>query len=460
MPSKQERKPAEAEGRGDSFGQLYKQKEEQQVEVIEWILQDKNIDEAIKSVKRNKGAAGIDRMKVEELDAYFAQHREEIKAQIRAGKYKPSPVRRVYIPKSNGKKRPLGIPTVVDRVVQQATAQILSLGYDKYFSDNSFGFRPNRGCHMAIERALEYLNEGYEWVIDLDIEKYFDTVNHDKLISILRERINDAKTLRLIRQFLKAGVMENGLTSPSEEGVPQGGPLSPILSNVYLDKFDRELESRGLHFVRYADDCNIFVKSEMAANRVMKSVASWLERKLRLKVNATKTKVVRPTKSNFLGFTFWKNARVWKCKPANDRKKRLYDKTRAILCRRKAAARPIGITFIKLNLLMRGWINYYKIGVMKWFMETYGQWLRHKVRVVILKQWKKPRRIYLNLQKLNRIVGCNFTDKEIRKVSGSRLGWYRRCGMYVVNYALNPEILGRKTKDRPGLVDPLAYYLR
>ena len=429
------------------------------MELIEWILQDENINKAIKSVKKNKGAYGIDKMSVEELDGYFATHREEIKSQIRDGKYKPIPVRRVYIPKSNGKKRPLGIPTVVDRVVQQATAQVLSLGYDKYFSEHSYGFRPGRSCQQAIEEVLVYLNEGYEWVIDLDIEKYFDTVNHDKLISILRERINDAKTLRLIRQFLQAGVMEDGLISPSKEGVPQGGPLSPILSNVYLDKLDQELEARGLHFVRYADDCNIFVKSEMAADRVMKSVTSWLERKLRLKVSATKTKVVRPTKSNFLGFTFWKSKDGWKCKPANDRKKRLYAKTRAILCRRKAVARPVKSTFEQLNWLIRGWINYYRIGSMKIFLEEYGQWLRHKVRVVILKQWKKSRRIYLNLQKLNQIIGCGFTHEEIFKVANSRLGWYRRSGMYVVNFAINPEILGRKTKSRPGLVDPLQYYL-
>ena len=379
------------------------------MELIEWILQDENINKAIKSVKKNKGAYGI--------------------------------------------------PTVVDRVVQQATAQVLSLGYDKYFSEHSYGFRPGRSCQQAIEEALVYLNEGYEWVIDLDIEKYFDTVNHDKLISILRERINDAKTLRLVRQFLQAGVMENGLISPSKEGVPQGGPLSPILSNVYLDKLDQELEARGLHFVRYADDCNIFVKSEMAADRVMKSVTSWLERKLRLKVSATKTKVVRPTKSNFLGFTFWKSKDGWKCKPANDRKKRLYAKTRAILCRRKAVARPVKSTFEQLNWLIRGWINYYRIGSMKIFLEEYGQWLRHKVRVVILKQWKKSRRIYLNLQKLNQIIGCGFTHEEIFKVANSRLGWYRRSGMYVVNFAISPEILGRKTKSRPGLVDPLQYYL-
>lgn len=429
------------------------------MELIEWILQDENIDKAIEAVKRNKGAAGVDGMTVDELDAYFAEHREEIKAQICAGEYKPSPVRRVYIPKANGKRRPLGIPTVVDRVVQQMVAQILSFGYDKYFSENSYGFRPDRNAHQAIGKALEYLNEGNEWVIDLDIEKYFDTVNHDKLISILRERINDAKTLRLIRQFLRAGVMEDGLTSPSEEGVPQGGPLSPVLSNVYLDKLDKELESRGLCFVRYADDCNIFVKSEVAANRVMKSVTSWLERKLRLKVSATKTKVTKPNESIFLGFTFWNSKGEWKCRPADDRKKRLYDKTRAILCRRKATARSMKSTFEQLNWLIRGWINYYRIGSMKVFIDRYGQWLRHKVRVVILKQWKKPRTIYRNLMKMNRIVKGGFDKNRLVSIASARQGWYRKAAIREINFLLNPTILGKSTKDRPGLVDPLAYYL-
>ena len=429
------------------------------MELIEWILADENMRAAIKAVRRNKGAAGVDKMPVEELDAYFAEHMDEIKAQIRGKQYQPQPVRRVYIPKANGKQRPLGIPTVVDRVIQQAMAQVLSLGYERYFSEFSYGFRPNRDCHKAVEKALGYLNEGYEWVIDLDIEKYFDTVNHDKLVSILRERINDAATLHLIRSFLKAGVMEDGLTSATTEGVPQGGPLSPVLSNAYLDKLDKELEDRGLHFARYADDCNIYVKSEKAADRVMKSITGWLERKLRLKVSATKTKVVRPTKSTFLGFTFWKSTKGWKCKPATDRKTRLYAKTKEILCRRKAAARPLAFTFQKMNWLMRGWINYYGIGSMKGFMKEYGEWMRHKVRVVILKQWKVPKAIYKNLQKLNRYAKCNFSDEEIFKVANSRLGWYKRSAGYVVNYALGPKVLGQKSKDRPGLVDPLAYYL-
>lgn len=453
----------EVKGRWEDFVQLYKQKEMQQVELIDRILSEENIKAAIHAVKSNKGAPGIDKMAVEALDEYFAKHGEEIKEQIRAKQYKPQPVRRVYIPKANGKQRPLGIPTVVDRVIQQAAAQILSLGYERYFSDHSHGFRPNRSCHTAMEQALEHLNAGCEWVIDLDIEKYFDTVNHDKLISILRERINDAPTLHLIRSYLKAGVMEEGLVSPTDEGVPQGGPLSPVLSNVYLDKLDKELEVRGLSFVRYADDCNIFVRSEMAADRVMASVSSWLERKLRLKVNATKTKVVRPTGSNFLGFTFWKSSEGWKPRPQAERKARLCGKVKEILCRKRAAALPLGYTFTKLNQVLRGWINYFRIGSMKgWLKNEFGPWMRHKVRVVILKQWKKPKTIYKNLMKLNKAVGCNMTHEDIYKVAHSSLGLYRRSGMDVVNYLLSQKVLAvpNKKENRPGLVDPLAYYLR
>ena len=433
------------------------------MELIDRILDDDNISAAIHAVQSNKGAPGIDKMPVEVLKSYFAGHGEEIKDQIRNKKYQPQPVRRVYIPKANGKMRPLGIPVVVDRVIQQAVAQVLSRGYERYFSEFSYGFRVNRDCHMAIEKALEYLNDGYEWVVDLDIEKYFDTVNHDKLISILRERINDAPTLHLIRSFLKAGVMEEGLVSPTEEGVPQGGPLSPVLSNVYLDKLDKELEGRGLHFARYADDCNIFVRSEKAADRVMTSVTSWLERKLRLKVSASQTTVVRPNDSAFLGFTFWNSKEGWKPKPLEVRKDKLRKKIQEILCRRRAAAQPLSYVFIKLNQVLRGWINYFRIGSIKtWLKEELGPWVRHKVRVVILKQWKKPKTIYKNLMKLNAAFKCNLTDVDIRKVSGSRLGWYRRAGMRSANFLLSPKVLSlsNKQENRPGLVDPLAYYLR
>ena len=425
------------------------------------ILSNENLNEALKRVKANKGTSGIDKMTVDSLDAYFNEHRKEIITSIMNKTYKPQPVRRVYIPKSNGKLRPLGIPTVVDRVIQQTIFQRLVPIYENLFSNYSYGFRPNRDCHTAVSKALEYLNQGFEWVIDLDIEKYFDTVNHDKLISILREQVNDSHTLHLIRKFLQAGVMDDGLVSKTTIGVPQGGPLSPILSNIYLDKLDKELESRGLHFVRYADDCNIFVRSSVSAERVMKSITSWLERKLFLKVSATKTKVVRPTNSNFLGFTFWKSSKGWECKPGNDRKIKLYQKVKEVLRRKHAVSRPLALTFTKLNQIIRGWINYFRIGSMKKFIDKFGQWLRHKVRVIIIKQWKLPTRIYLNLKALNDLCKCNFIEEDIYKVANSRLGWYKRSGMNVVNYILSPKVLelANKKKGRPGLVNPLSYYL-
>lgn len=429
------------------------------MELIEKIVSDENLLMAVNRVKSNKGAPGIDKMTVNEIDEYFANNKEILKTELRQMKYMPLPVRRVYIPKSNGGERPLGIPSVVDRVIQQAIAQQLSNIYEPMFSEHSYGFRPNRSAHGAMLEALSYLNEGYEWIVDLDIEKYFDTVNHDKLISTLREEVNDKTTLNLIRKFLRAGVMENGLESPTETGVPQGGPLSPILSNVYLDKFDKELESRGLRFVRYADDCIILVKSKMAANRVMESIKSWLERKLFLKVSATKTKVVRPTKGQFLGFTFYKNRNEWKCTPTKERKTRLYTKLKDVLLRKRAVARPLAQTFQKVNEILRGWINYFKIGSIKTFITEVGQWVRHKIRVIIIKQWKRPKRIYINLMILNRAYKCKFSDEDIFKVANSRLGWYRRCSMNVVNFILSPKVLGMEKADRPGLVNPLEYYL-
>lgn len=264
------------------------------MELIEVILSKENLNRAYKKVVANKGASGVDGVTVEELGDYIRKNREKIVTSLRNRTYIPKPVRRVYIPKDNGKKRPLGIPTALDRTIQQAIAQPISDIYEEIFSDYSYGFRAGRSCHDAIRQALEYLNDGYEWVVDIDIEQFFDKVNHDKLIQILREQVNDSTTLNLIRKYLKAGVMENGLEKATITGVPQGGPLSVVCSNVYLDKLDKELEHRGLRFTRYADDVLIFTKSEMAANRVMNSISDWLERKLFLKVNATKTKVVRP----------------------------------------------------------------------------------------------------------------------------------------------------------------------
>ena len=429
------------------------------MELIEKILSEENLQKAIRKVKKNKGAPGVDKMTVQEVEEWFNQYKEDLISKILNKQYKPMPVKRVYIPKPNGKQRPLGIPTVVDRVIQQAMLQVLSEIYESVFSEHSYGFRPNRSAHMAMEEVLGYLNDGYEWIVDLDIEKFFDTVNHDKLISILRERVNDSKTLHLIRAYLQAGILDKGLVRSSTIGTPQGGPISVILSNIYLDKFDKELESRNLRFARYADDCIIFVKSEMSANRVMKSVTSWLERKLFLKVSATKTKVVRPTKGQFLGFTFYKNSGEWKCCPTKDRKKRLYSNIQKWMERKHAASRPLSTTFKKLNQMIRGWIQYFKIANIKGFLEEFGQWLRHKVRCIIIKQWKRPMTIYNNLMKLNKTCRCNFTHEDIFKCANARLGWYRRSTGNIVNFLLSPIVLGIEKGDRPGLVNPLIYYL-
>ena len=429
------------------------------MELIEVILSKENLNRAYKKVVANKGASGVDGVAVEELGDYIRENKDVIIASIKNRTYMPKPVRRVYIPKDNGKQRPLGIPTTLDRTIQQAIAQPISDIYEEIFSEYSYGFRPGRSCHDAIRQALCYLNDGYEWVVDVDIEQFFDRVNHDKLIQILREQVNDSTTLNLIRKYLKAGVMEKGLEKATITGVPQGGPLSVVCSNVYLDKLDKELEERGLHFTRYADDVLIFTKSEMAANRVMKSICSWLERKLFLKVNATKTKVVRPTRSKYLGFTFLKSGSEWKVRPTNEKKKKLKKNLSGYLKRGKAVARPLADTIKRVNEIVRGWINYFRIGMMKLFMEEIGEWLRHKIRVIVMKQWKRPKTIYRNLSYLNWKHRNGFRQEEIYKVANTRLAWYRKCGMSVVNFIISKDLLENRIKDGAGLLNPLSYYL-
>jgi group II intron reverse transcriptase/maturase len=430
--------------------------------LIDEILSKENLNKAYKQVVSNKGSAGVDGVNVEKLKDHLKINGGQIRKSILARTYKPSPVKRVYIPKNNGKKRPLGIPTATDRVIQQSISQSLSEIYEPKFSNSSYGFRPNRSAHMAIDKVLEYLNEGYEWVIDLDIEKFFDTVNHDKLIQVLRLEVNDSTTLNLIRKYLKAGVMENGVFTKTQIGTPQGGPISPILSNILLDQFDKEMEKRGRLFVRYADDVNLFVRSEKAADRVIKSVVSWLERKLFLKVNATKTRITKPTNSKFLGFTFWKNKEGWKARPHDESKKKLKRNVSKILCRRRAAAHPLAVTFTKLNQVIRGWINYFKIGSMKLFLREFGAWMRHKVRVVILKQWKKAPTIIRNLTRLNVMFKNGFDEESIFKVALSGYGPYKRASMNVCNFILSPKVLEmpRPKENRPGLINPYAYYLK
>jgi len=441
-------------------GNLVVVRGETTMRLMDMILSRENLNRAYKKVVSNKGASGVDKMTVEELGEYIKENRETIVKSLRNRKYFPQPVRRVYIPKSNGKQRPLGIPTALDRTIQQAVAQPISDIYEKVFSEYSYGFRPNRSCHDAIRQALEYLNSGCEWIIDIDIEKFFDKVNHDKLIQILREQVNDSDVLNLIRKYLRAGVMDDGILKATETGVPQGGPISVILSNIYLDKLDKELENRGLRFVRYADDVQIFTKSEKAANRVMGSISKWIERKLFLKVNATKSKVVRPMKSKYLGFTFLKHGGEWKVKPTNEKKEKLYQAIREYLKRGKAVARPIAITIKRVNQIARGWINYFRIGMMKKFMNEFGQWLRHKIRIIVMKQWKNAKTIFRNLSYINRKYKNGFDEESIFKVANSRLGWYKRCGMNVINYILNPTLLETKIKERAGLLNPLQYYLR
>ena len=286
------------------------------MELLEQILAKENLNKAYKKVYQNKGTAGVDGITVEEIAEYIKENKDRITDKIRKRRYKPQPVKRVQIPKENGKKRNLGIPTVMDRIIQQAIVQVIRPIFEEQFSDNSYGFRPKRSAEQAVIKALEYLNDGYEWIVDIDLEKFFDTVNQDRLITIIGRTIKDGDVVSLIRKYLSAGVMENGVIKPTKVGTPQGGNLSPLLSNIMLNELDKELEARGLNFVRYADDCIILVRSEKAAERVLSSITKYIEKKLGLKVNAEKSKVTRPTQTKYLGFSFWvTKGGKWKPKP-------------------------------------------------------------------------------------------------------------------------------------------------
>ena len=369
-------------------------------ELLEKILEKKNMNEAYKKVCANKGAGGVDGMELEELDGFIRKNWNSIREQIRGRSYKPQPVRRVEIPKPNGSKRKLGIPTVMDRVIQQGIAQIISPMCEPLFSDHSYGFRPNRSCEMAIKDMLMFLNEGYEWIVDIDLEKFFDNVPQDKLMSLVHNIINDGDTESLIRKYLKAGVMVQGRYEKTEQGTPQGGNLTPLLSNIMLNELDKEMERRGLGFVRYADDCVIAVRSEASAKRVMYSITDWIERKLGLKVNADKTHITRPMNLKYLGFGFWKDSKTkeWKCRPHKDSVQKFKRTLKKLTERRKSMAFAERVK--QLNRVIRGWINYFAIGRMKTAMTDIDAHLRTRLRVIIWKQWKVAKKRQWGLQKL------------------------------------------------------------
>ena len=418
--------------------------------LLEQILSDENIKKAYKAVYANKGSEGVDGMNVYELEGYLKENLDGIRDLIRKREYYPLPVRRVEIPKPNGKKRKLGIPAVVDRAIQQAMVQILSPLCEPYFSEYSYGFRENRSCEKAILKVLEYLNDGYDYIVDIDLEKFFDNVPHDKLMSFVHNIINDGDTESLIYKFLKADVMIEGKRYRNELGTPQGGNLSPLLSNIILNELDKELEARGLHFTRYADDCVILVGSSSAANRVMKSITSWIERKLSLKVNMTKTKVCRPNDLKYLGFGFYLEHKsgTYRSRPHEE------SVSKFVRNLKKLTNRSWSIGFkeriAKLNQLIRGWINYFAIADMKTLLGSkISPHLRTRLRIVLWKQWKKPSKRQWALQKL----GINKDLARLTSYCGDRYYW-------VVTKTCVSRAISKDKLSRAGLVDPLDYYMK
>lgn len=418
------------------------------MKLMEEVLSKDNLNEAYKQVIRNKGASGIDEMTCEEVGEYLKVHVKDLIHQILSREYQPLPVKRVEIPKPNGGIRKLGIPTVVDRIVQQALVQKLTPIFEPTFSEYSYGFRPNRRCQNAIDRALELINEGYEWVVDLDLEKFFDNVPQDKLIRIVDNVAKDSDITWLIHKYLKAGVMVDGHFEETNIGTPQGGNLSPLLSNIYLNELDKELERRQLHFARYADDCVIFVKTKYSAERVMKNIVTFIEKKLKLKVNAEKTHITRPTNLKYLGFSFWKDKNEWKAKPHQESFKKLFTKLKKLVKR----SWSVGLTkrIKKINETLRGWINYYRKSNMRNYLSRMlGPWLRNAIRVVIWKQWKIPTKQIPSLVKLG--IG----EEDAKGLVFCRKGYQFIAHSCILQRAINNSRLKKR-----GLIDPLEYYLK
>jgi group II intron reverse transcriptase/maturase len=367
-------------------------------ELWERIWERENLLTALKRVERNGGAPGIDGMPVAELRPYLREHWLEIREALDQQSYQPSPVRRVEIDKPEGGVRRLGIPTVLDRFLQQALAQVLTLRFEPGFSPASYGFRPGRSAHEAVKQAQKYAQAGYEWVVDIDLEKYFDQVNHDMLMARVARVVADKRVLKLIRAYLKSGVLVNGLVQDTEEGTPQGGPLSPLLSNIMLDDLDKELEKRGHKFVRYADDCNVYVRTQRAGERVMESVKGFLEKKLKLKVNRKKSKVERVFRVKFLGFSFYKRNGETLVRVANQSLARLRQKLRRLTKRTRSGKLEEVIETI--NRYTMGWIAYYRLADTPSVFEGLDRWIRRRLRQMIWKRWKRGRTRYRELVKL------------------------------------------------------------
>ena len=414
-------------------------------QLLEEILSRENMMRAYKRVVANKGASGVDGITTEEVKQYLVENWEDIREQIRNRKYKPLPVRRVEIPKPNGGVRNLGIPSVVDRIIEQAIAQRLTPIVEPLFSDYSYGFRPRRRAQQAVIKLLEYLNDGYTYIVDIDLEKFFDNVPQDKLMYLVHRIINDGDTESLIFKYLKAGVMIQGKYEETEKGTPQGGNLSPLLSNIILNELDKELESRGLHFVRYADDCIIAVGSSAAASRVMHTVTKWIEKKLGLKVNATKTKVTKPSKLKYLGFGFWKDSEGWKARPHQDSVERFKRKLKRLTNRSWSVSMDKRIEM--LNAVIRGWINYFRIGSMKTMLRRIDERLRTRMRIVIWKQWKKSKKRYWGLRKLG-------APERMAKQSVGFGDHYQAVAKTTGLHLISKEILARR-----GLLSCVDYYL-
>ena len=356
-------------------------------ELLARVLHRDNMNLAYKRVKQNDGAAGIDGMTVGDMLAYLQEHGKELIEKIQAEKYKPQPVRRVEIPKPDGGTRQLGIPTVIDRMIQQALVQVLQPIFEKSFSDNSYGFRPGRNARQAINKAKEYYEQGYTEVVDIDLEKYFDTVNHDLLIEMIRSEIKDEAVIRLIRKYLKSGIMENGVANTSDKGTPQGGNLSPLLSNIYLTKFDREMEKRGHKFVRYADDCNIYVKTQRAADRVMSGCINYLEGKLKLKVNTTKSATGSPLKRKFLGFKLSEKDGKTDVRVHEKPLRKFKERVKAITSRSRG--RRVDTVLKELKIYTTGWLGYFSTANLDNELRALNGWIRRRLRMYIWKQWKK-----------------------------------------------------------------------